>query len=345
MKKNSRVAITAFAAAMMVTGAASFAYAGGQPSKQVANVQLGKPSFDHILSVNGMQLADAGYLNKDAKTVMLPLRALATALGYNVTWNAKTGSVELVNGPQWTSLKPGVDRYSFAKKHIELGIAPEARTNGKVYVPDTFASLVLHAVVDRKDNQVTITTPEEEESMTTEGIVTGIQIKDGKGQIHINGTAAKGLILNIGEKSKISDVNGKEVKWSDLLLGMRVQAVHTSEATDSLPPQALLYELKVKTRTEAAQMLATAGRIEAVSTSKEGVLSIVVKGEALSEDSQREVNLRIGRDAVIETINGDKADAAMLVKGARVIGFHGPELTKSLPPIGLAWKIVIQPDA
>lgn len=78
--------------------------------------------------------APAAYLNEDG-VVMVPLRAIAEALGYEVLWDAETAGVSL--GAAIT-LSIGRDYYTYQRvAPIELGTAP-ALVNGTTYVPLSF---------------------------------------------------------------------------------------------------------------------------------------------------------------------------------------------------------------
>ncbi len=95
-----------------------------------------------MLDVSGMELivagkkleAPAAYTNKDGK-VMIPLRAVAEALGYEVTWEGSTRSVTLDKEISLT-----IDKDSYTNKDnacIQLGAAPEL-TNSRTFVPLNF---------------------------------------------------------------------------------------------------------------------------------------------------------------------------------------------------------------
>jgi len=64
-------------------------------------------------------------------------------------------------------------------------------------------------------------------------------------------------------------------------------------------------------------------------------------GAGLTDQSQSEVTLQLTDDTSIVNSDGEKIDKLALVKGAKVLGFYQPVLTKSLPPIGKAWKVVL----
>lgn len=347
MRRTTRLGMTALAAAMMITGASSFAYGNSTPVKAVTSSVDGASTvkLNYPLVINGALSSEAGYLHKDGKTVMLPLRTLVQALGYKITWNAETKSAELAKGAQWTSVRVGEDQYSFAKMLIKLGIAPQS-VGGKLYVPETFASQVLQAEVSRAGNgvNVSLVQEEEKETLTTQGFVTGIHLKDGKGQIRINGVGTEGLVLNVDTATKITGQDGKELTWDSLLLGMEVDAVHAIFSTLSLPPQTPLYELKVKTITEETEILGTSGTIGEVIAGENGHVSVHIKGEGLNDRSPSEIVLNLQPETIIAMNDGSKLEASKLVKGSTVIGFYNPMLTKSLPPQGNAWKIIVQPE-
>ena len=74
--------------------------------------------------------------------VMVPLRAIAEALGYEVEWDAATKSVTI---GAHISLTIGMDAYSYAKMApIELQAAPVI-VDGSTYVPLSFFRMVVKA--------------------------------------------------------------------------------------------------------------------------------------------------------------------------------------------------------
>lgn len=83
--------------------------------------------------------APSAYTNKKG-TFMVPLRAIAEYLGFNVSWEGKTQTVTLGKG---ISLTIGKDYYIYMKTApIQLGTAPEI-VEGKTFVPLSFFKEVL----------------------------------------------------------------------------------------------------------------------------------------------------------------------------------------------------------
>jgi hypothetical protein len=83
--------------------------------------------------------APAPYIN-EAGVVMVPIRAIAEALGYEVTWNHYERGVRL-----GVAINIWIDRDEYhvgRMAPISLGVAPEL-TNGHTYVPMTFFRYVV----------------------------------------------------------------------------------------------------------------------------------------------------------------------------------------------------------
>ena len=105
---------------------------------------------DAPITVNGKGLDDTIVYINDAGFTMLPVRAVAEALGYTIGWDAPTSSVRLGADTTFTT---GKDYYTLGRRApISLGCAPEL-TDGKTYVPvEFFTQVVMHsaAVADGK---------------------------------------------------------------------------------------------------------------------------------------------------------------------------------------------------
>lgn len=70
--------------------------------------------------------------------LMLPLKAVAESLGYKVTWNGETRTVEMLQGVRWTSVKIGENSYFKNKMAPQpLSAAPRI-VSGRTMVPAEF---------------------------------------------------------------------------------------------------------------------------------------------------------------------------------------------------------------
>ncbi|MET1173518.1 copper amine oxidase N-terminal domain-containing protein [Paenibacillus amylolyticus] len=298
------------------------------------------------VSVNGATISD-GYWNKDGKVAMIPLRDLTDALGIELEWNKETKTAELTRGALWTQVITGKDQYSVNKMSLTLGTAPEI-TGGKLYVPVSFAEKALHVQVNTTGNQVTISSEEDVKTVTERGVITRISNQDKYQSIQIGGAGTDGIVLNLSDETKFISVEGKEIALTDLAIGMNVEAEHSLITTRSLPPQTPTYTVTVLDDAAESQLkdvLGTAGTIENVTSAEDSISQIEITGTRLTETAPDHVILNIAKDTLIVNHEGETVKAEELTKGAKVIGFYSPMLTRSLPPIGTAWKVVVETPA
>ena len=74
---------------------------------------------------------------------MVPLRVVAEAMGYTVSWNKEANLAELSRGAHWVTVKLGADAYTFARMApMPLGTASEVIA-GRTFVPVNFFSELL----------------------------------------------------------------------------------------------------------------------------------------------------------------------------------------------------------
>lgn len=100
---------------------------------------------------------------KSGNHIMIPLRAVAEALGFNVRWDEEKSGVYLDNGEVNTTLYIGVDSYYMASSTAigmsaptGLGAAPELKGDTTYAPADVFNILYCGNVVSEKDGTVTI---------------------------------------------------------------------------------------------------------------------------------------------------------------------------------------------
>ncbi|MFC9779155.1 copper amine oxidase N-terminal domain-containing protein [Paenibacillus chitinolyticus] len=299
------------------------------------------------VTVNNQVLDAEGYVKAGAKEAMIPLRAVAEAIGMDLKWNQEDYSVELSKDRIWTLVKTGEDRYVLNKMYKPLGTAPEL-VDSKLYVPASFASEILHGTVNAQGSAVSISFNEKKENVVTKGVVTSVRSADGYKAVQIQGFGTAGLVLNVGDDTVFVTDKGDKLTFDQLALGQIVEAEHSMVMTMSLPPQTPTYKITVSGYSaDAEKLLGTSGTVEEVRTDDNGSQSVTIKGQGLTEQSQSEIVLRLSDATEVVDKAGAKADKKALVKGAKVIGFYNGVMTKSLPPIGGAVKIVVdvEPEA
>ncbi|MCM3078269.1 MULTISPECIES: hypothetical protein [Brevibacillus] len=115
--------------------------------------------------------------------------------------------------------------------------------------------------------------------------------------------------------------------------------------TASLPPITSATKIVVKDSTDALEMLGTSGEVTEVTTTADGHTQLTIKGEKLSDQSVEHITLTLTDDTpIIGTKDNQPIQVDDLEKGAKVFGFYGPKMTRSLPPIAEAVKIVVEEE-
>jgi hypothetical protein len=262
-------------------------------------------------------------------------------MGYILTWNPENLSVELQKGNQWTVVKTGEDQYAYHRIYKSLGASPQLVEN-KMYVPASFFSQILNSSVSIEGSTVAFTYEEQkQQNPKATGVITSIHHSGKYSSIHIQGIHTEGIVLNLSDETIIQMADGSKLALDELHPGLTIQAEHSLIMTMSLPPQTPTYQITVMDAELKKSMLATAGEIVEVITSDDGNVSLRIQGAALTETSQEHIIVRVTEETEVINPKGDAIEAKPFVEGTKVIGYYGPAMTRSLPPIGQALKIVI----
>ncbi|SFL55748.1 Copper amine oxidase N-terminal domain-containing protein [Paenibacillus sp. 1_12] len=316
-------------------------------SASIPQDSYGSLKFNLVINGKGFSPDEASLYVGANNTIMVPIRAAAEALGYNLTWMPTTQSLELIKGNQFLTLQIGQDKYSFAKMLIQLEVTPELK-NEKTYVPLSFFEEVMKLQVTASPTgTITISSQQQggEEAVsdtTKQGTITSITYRENGGEIGVNGYA-HGVRLNISNETEIVSSDNQKLKLADLQLGMSITAEHSMVMAMSMPPMTNAKKIIVKEAPAAQQSLGTTGVIEEVTPSEEGTTRLVVKGTKLSDNSFETIVLNVSNTtAIIGTKDNQPIAVDQLKQGDKVFAFYGPILTKSLPPIGQAVKIVVE---
>lgn len=111
----------------------------GQPTEEVTATAIGDVSNMDMIVNNTKIDAPKAYTNEQG-TVMVPLRAIAEALGFEVSWNNELSSIMIGKD---ISLTINKDHYIYSKTDpIHLGTAP-ALVEGRTFVPLSFFRKVM----------------------------------------------------------------------------------------------------------------------------------------------------------------------------------------------------------
>lgn len=164
--------------------------------------------------------------------VMVPLRAIAESLGYEVKWNNETRSIDLINGPHYTSVVIGKNSYFKNKMAAsELSSAPvivESRT----LVPVEFITEILGYGVEYREGQLKIY---EEPFTTLTGYINMIEILDDYSKVYI--APRLGDDVEMWEQTVLIVSEKTMNNYGALVEGELINGVHLPVMTMSIPGQ------------------------------------------------------------------------------------------------------------
>ncbi len=189
------------------------------------------------------------------------------------------------------------------------------------------------------------------------GIITDVSlVKEGKQNKEIKqGKNNKEIIalmdseidtkLMINEKTKIVDSKtGKVVSYKDIKKGIRVIAYYNI-TTKSIPPIATPEKIVILSNKEEKELsLSATGLINDINIieGNKNELMIFVKGEKSEDNIYNDINFIVNpKTEIIRGKSGGKLTIEAIKSGAKVKVYYDGVLAKSLPPIGVAKKIVV----
>lgn len=94
-----------------------------------------------VIALNGKELADVKLVNKN-NTLYVPLRAVAEALGYTVTWNQDAQTAVAYDGPRSAVCTINSNEYGKQRMRIKLQNKPEL-IDGVTMVPVEMLDYVM----------------------------------------------------------------------------------------------------------------------------------------------------------------------------------------------------------
>ena len=249
---RKQILVGALVASIILSGASAFATVGTQKllispnnaekeliNEEAEEVKEDQEDKDIEFNLEGVETYKKG------ETVMVPLREVAeNQLGLKVTWKNEDRSVEIGEGPQWTSIKIGVNSYFFARMApFELSYAPEIKNN-LTYVPVEFFTEVLRYNVST-DEEIT-----EEKENILDGFIKEIDNVDERKSILLveneDNKFIEGIVLHISEETIIVDKEDNIILFEDLEVGTKIKTVLPEIMTMSLPPQGTAVKIIVE---------------------------------------------------------------------------------------------------
>lgn len=191
---------------------------------------------NEIVNVDGKEITSDVPVQVIDGVTFLPLRSTLEALGFEVTWNSETKSVELSKGAQWTSVTIGSNAYFKNKMAPHTLSSAPVIVNGRTLVPVEFIADIIGRNMTVENNQIMIT---DEDATIHEGYVQSF-VTDESGKMTLTLTSdltsdsfEYQMILHLDNSTLIRQVNIEE--------GQYVHAVSPMFMTMSIPAQTGAY--------------------------------------------------------------------------------------------------------
>lgn len=278
------------------------------------------------LTVDGKAVEEEIILRDDA--TMLPLRAMAEAIGYTVSWQAESGTAVLSGISDDIFVKPVSATARSAEKNAEIH-------NDKTYVPIEFVNEVLGLAYDVDENNGNINIYVTEELAAEKSTVTVNSVEEGK--ISVNDENIGEVILMISEETEISK-DGEKTEFSEIKEGDKLAVLYSPAMTMSLPPQCTAVSIEILSENNKEE------QNENVSFDGE-VLEITEDGMVVvsSENYKNGIALKITENTrITHSVNKRIYKAEDLEVGMKISGEHSAAMTRSIPPQTEAFSIVIK---
>lgn len=167
-------------------------------------------------------------------------------------------------------------------------------------------------------------------------VVKSINVKEGSisqitdvknGMMFLVGNMNDGINFNITDKTVIVDEAGQKLTVDDLTKGTEVQVYYGNIMTASLPPITSATKVVVK------GVYAMTGDVKSL----EGNY-VLVEGDGLYD----QIKFNITDETKIVNEAGKELSKSDIKEGNKVVAYHGGAMTRSLPPITNATKIIIK---
>lgn len=272
------------------------------------------------ITVNGTPLTDADTYESDGFT-MVPVRAIAEALGITVEWNGEAQRVELSKAPLYVTFTLDEDAYTFARMAPQpLGKAAELHGD-KTYVPLECFSEVIQADVTVEGGVIAISYGEEAEKVRGNAVVKSVSDEE----ILVTDEEMGDVRLANHDELVIRDAQGAELAFADLKEGMNLKVEYSEQMGYSMPPYNAPKSITVVDEAdENAEAEKALGYVEITAVNEESI--------TVNDTVRGEVVLHVSDELVITGEEGNAISAADLKEGQFAEVEYSPAMTASLPP-------------
>jgi hypothetical protein len=190
---------------------------------------------------------------------------------------------------------------------------------------------------------------DKELSVTATGVINDINVLQGiKNQIMISikGEKSEDNIysdINFIMNSKteiVSEESGKKLTIDAIKNDVKVKVYYNGILSKSLPPIGVARKIVIS---DTEYEMGTIGTVDNIYSSEDKKESrIEIKGEKLGESGFDNIILNISeKTKIVDFKTGKELKADDIKKDSKVVAYYSAKVTRSLPPIGFAEKIVV----
>ncbi len=333
MNKKMTLRILSTAAALgMLTSTAAFAAEPVTPEIDLTNSVVTAPMEAANITVNGLPAFGKILRNAEDK-VLIPVRAVAEALGYEVGWEEEANRVTLTRGAQYITMTLDEDAYTFSRMApVALGSAPVLVDDSTTYVPEAFLSEILATEYSVDGDKIDII---EMKPVT----VTSVDLNENV--ISVKDDMWDEVIVYLNDDTVITNA-GKPATKEDIKEDSLIHILYAPAMTMSLPPQTSAVKIEVNPNApvdlENEEQVGTEESVAFEGTIKE----IISEDQILVDINGEEVVLNISDETNIHhEINKMRYTVEDLEVGMKISGSHSMIMTRSLPPQTPTFEIVI----
>lgn len=169
-------------------------------------------------------------------TMMVPLRSVLEAMGYEVSWDGSTRTVEMKKGAIWTSVK--IDENAYFKNRMAARPLSKAPIiiDGRTLVPAEFFVEVIGKTINVENGNITFS---DLEPVTHSGFIKKMDYDE-------TGTMTLVLVENMADEGFETQVivhtsNAYTYIQNEIVIGDKVIVASPMMMTASMPPQTSAY--------------------------------------------------------------------------------------------------------
>ena len=287
------------------------------------------------ITVNGLPIPASTV--EENEITLIPVRAIAEALDYEVGWEEEANRVTLNRGAQYITMTLDQDAYTISRMApVSLGSAPVLVNDSTTYVPVSFLSEIMDAeyTVDGDKLNIILMSPVTVKTVDLE-----------KNMISVEDDRLGEVVVHLADDTVITNA-GKAAAKEDIKADSLIHILYSPAMTMSLPPQTTAVKIEVNPNApvDVEEHSNDEDNLDAAQMSSVTVKTVDLKENMITveDDTWGEVVVHLADDTVIT--NAGKAAAKEDIKADSLIQIlYSPAMTMSLPPQTTAVKIEINP--